>query len=163
MGPTLETGRSLDAWVLLTGAVLLLAGGGLVLWEPFKPSRPTNPAVGSHAIAQTKNIPARLWQDPLSSVARWQSDQSDQSDQDQADEAPDADSVSFTFPADLKKLVVMPVLVYGGSYSESVEKRRRRRYAVLSASFAQDFRPTDPETIRYRPIDANGRNLRCRL
>ena len=49
----------------------------------------------------------------------------------------------------------MPVLIYGGFYSESVEKRRRRRYAVLSATFAQDYRPSDPEIIGHHQINVN--------
>ena len=43
----------------------------------------------------------------------------------------------------------MPIMVYGDAYSESVEKRRRRRYAVLSAMFMQDYQPTSAQTINY--------------
>ena len=149
----MESGRSLDAWVLLAGAALLLAGGGLVLWEPFESSRPRDASMDSHAVSRTEHVPARLWQDPLSAVARWQGDKTDKDNG-----SPAQSSASFDIPADLKKLVVMPVLVHGGFYSESVEKRRRQRYAVLSATFAQDFRPTDPEFIRYRPIETDERD-----
>ena len=40
-------------------------------------------------------------------------------------------------------------MVYGGAYSENAEKRRRRRYAVLSAMAMHNYRPDDAENIGY--------------
>ena len=50
---------------------------------------------------------------------------------------------------DSNKLLVMPVMVYGGTYSEDVENRRRRRYAVLSAMAMHGYRPMNAENIGY--------------
>ena len=47
------------------------------------------------------------------------------------------------------KVVFLPVLVDGGPYVESIERRRRVRYAVASGLIAKDYRAEDRDHIRY--------------
>ena len=118
-------------------AVLLVAGGGVFLGKPFESSRHKETASDA-ALGGT--VRARLWQDPFTAVVRCQKDKTAEKE--------DCTPVNPEL-APQQEVVIMPVMVYGDSYSESVEKRRRRRYAVLSAMFKQGYRPEDAQTIDY--------------
>lgn len=47
------------------------------------------------------------------------------------------------------KVIFLTVLVDGGPYAESVERRRRVRYAVVSGLLAKEYAPEDRDHIRY--------------
>ena len=142
----MDTRSSTETWVILAAAAALVTGGGLFLSKPFEASRPKSFPIGTQVVSETATIPARLWQDPFSTVAHWLEAKK------QGSEPSHLTSRYQELPAGVDQLVVMPVLVYGGFYSESIEKRRRRRYAVLSAAFAQSYRPTNAEIIGHLEV-----------
>ena len=142
----MDTRTSTETWVILAAAAALVTGGGLFLSKPFEASRPKSFPIGTQVVSETATIPARLWQDPFSTVAHWKEATN------QGGELSHLTSLYQELPVGVDQLVVMPVLVYGGFYSESIEKRRRRRYAVLSAAFAQSYRPTNAEIIGHLEV-----------
>ena len=123
--------------MIFVAAVLIVAGGGVFLGKPFESSRHKETASDADPGGTVR---ARLWQDPFTAVVRCQKDKTAEKE-DCTPVGPDL--------APQQEVVIMPVMVYGDSYSESVEKRRRRRYAVLSAMFMQGYRPEDAQTIDY--------------
>ena len=151
-----EQSRHTDPWVIFLATAVLVTGGGLFFGKPFESSRHKETIVDSLSVG---TVPARLWQDPFTAVARCRQNRTT---------GDDKDHCASGYPQPLlepqenngpQELVIMPVMVYGDAYSESVEKRRRRRYAVLSAMFMQDYRPDDAQTIGYFeyvvPLDAS--------
>ena len=130
---------------------LLVAGGGLYFGQPYESSRHKETIV---ELFPGGTVPARLWQDPFAAIARCK-----QNSTTEGGDIPCASGSAQTLLEPQKngepqEFVIMPVMVYGDAYSESVEKRRRRRYAVLSAMFMQDYQPDDAQTIgffEYRP------------
>ena len=146
-----EQSRSTDPMaIFLTVVVLGSFGGGLFFGTPFESSRPKEPIAAS-LTDNAEVVPARLWQDPFTAVERCrQQDQTADSDDKRC--APgdlEWDSSSSPEEATQEAVIIMPVMVYGGAYSENVEKRRRRRYAVLSALATHNYRPDDAENIGY--------------
>ena len=142
----MDARSSTETWVILAAVAALVTGGGLFLSKPFEASRPKSFPVGTQVVSETATIPARLWQDPFSTVAHWHEAKN------QGSKPSHLTSRYQELPAGVDQLVVMPVLVYGGFYSESIEKRLRRRYAVLSAAFAQSYRPTNAEIIGHLEV-----------
>lgn len=157
--------------LLLVFTVIGGVGGGLYLYDPFESSRPKDAAKGIPPVAGNEFVPARAWQDPFSAVARcrekqtkdvenncnstgaWPRWPSSISDEDNKKPAEDNKESA----EDNKKLMIMPVMVHGGAYSEDVENRRRRRYAVLSAMAKQDYQLADVENIGYFQFRHPGR------
>lgn len=146
-----EQGRSTDRMAIFLAVVVLGGfGGGLLFGTPFESSRPKEPV----AVSLTDNdevVPARLWQDPFTAVERCRQQYHVTEGDDKRCGPGDLRSVTLGTPEKLteESVIIMPVMVYGGAYSENVEKRRRRRYAVLSAMAMHHYRPDDAENIRY--------------
>ena len=144
-----EHSRSTEPWVVFVAAVALVTGGGLFFGKPFESSRHKETIVDNLSVGA---VPARLWQDPFTAIARCKRNKT-------TDRTGNLCVSAFPKPlSDLQEthekkatsdLIIMPIMVYGDAYSESVEKRRRRRYAVLSAMFIQDYQPTNAQTINY--------------
>ena len=146
-----EQGRSVDPMaVFLTVFVLGSFGGSWFFGTPFESSRPKEPIAAS-LTDNAEVVPARLWQDPFTAVERCRQ-QNRTADGDDKPCAPgdlEWDASSSPQEATREAVIIMPVMVYGGAYSENVEKRRRRRYAVLSALAMHNYRPDDAENIGY--------------
>ena len=125
-------------------------GGGLFLLEPFETSRheesmadPLTPTSGHEAV-----VAARIWQDPFSAIERYRRAKKTEGD----------DNFEWPHKSKIEELIIIPVMVYGGYYSENIEDRRRRRYAILSAMAQAHYRPEDAENIGYfkcKPKDRN--------
>ena len=118
-------------------------GGGLYLYEPFESSRPKEVTIDGFQTGHADFVHARAWQDPFTAINRSYRGQNKKSE-----------SIFLKPPQSISledsgKLLVMPVMVYGGNYSEEVENRRRRRYAVLSALAKKDYQLHDSEKIGY--------------
>ena len=146
-----EQGRSVDPMaIFLTVFVLGSFGGSWFFGTPFESSRPKEPIAAS-LTDNAEFVPARLWQDPFTAVERCRQ-QNQAADSDDKRCAPGDlkwDSSSPPEEATKEAVIIMPVMVYGGAYTENVEKRRRRRYAVLSALAKHKYRPDDAENIGY--------------
>ena len=137
-------------------------GGSLYLYEPFESSRPKEVTIDGFQTGHTNFVHARAWQDPFMAIDRSLHGQASIKNTES-----DPNSISLKLPQSISledsgKLLIVPVMVYGGNYSEDVENRRRRRYAVLSALANKDYQLYDSEKIGYfefPPGDqSNGRN-----
>lgn len=141
-----EQSRSTEPWTALVVVAALVAGGGLFFGKPFESSRHKETHI---ADLSGGTVPARLWQDPYTAIMRCMQNKEGGGDE---IHCASGDLKTPLEPQETdgpQELVIMPVMVYGDAYSESVEKRRRRRYAVLSAMFMQDYRPDNAQTIAY--------------
>ncbi|MDP6351023.1 MAG: hypothetical protein QF827_02185 [Alphaproteobacteria bacterium] len=115
-------------------------GGAYVFNAPFEPQRPKGEDLS--VFYPTDKIPARQWQDPFTAISHYY-------DGDRPGDAMLTEvDVGPSIPADTDELIVMPVMVYGGSYAENIEDRRRRRYAVLSALHYAGYSPEESEHLR---------------
>ena len=137
----IEPARNSESWMVIAAATALVVGGGLFLADPFESARPKIARVDEAAKLESEAVPARLWQDPFTVMAhREKLGTSNASD-------PHVIPPSAKIPELQYGLIVMPVMVRGEFYTESVEKRHRRRYAALSAMFALDYQPLHPGEI----------------
>ena len=143
--------------LLLAFTVIGGVSGTLYLHEPFESSRPKEAKSNIFQTTATELVPARAWQDPFSAVARCREEQATDKKNKCRSIVTDPKWPPSIPAEDRNKLLIMPVMVYGGAYSEDVETRRRRRYAVLSAMAMQDYRLSDAENIGYFTFPGNGK------
>lgn len=140
--------------------VVLLAALALVgyyLYDtPFDAWRPQAQELDSSAVVGPEEVEARLWQDPFTAVDQHLAKENEQGEQDSF--GPDALAkriAELQAPpasgeeANPGKVLVLTIMLRGGSYAEDVEQRRRRRYAVLSALGVAGYAPSDSEHIGY--------------
>lgn len=136
-----ESARNSDSWMVIAAAVTVVVGGGLFWGDPFETSKPKVTSFDEATNIESETMSARLWQDPFSVMAH----------REKRGTTTTAGRHSITASVEVPELkdglIVMPVMVRGEFYTESVEKRRRRRYAALSAMFALDYRPLHPGVI----------------
>lgn len=138
----------------------LLALGGYYLYDtPFDAWRPQAQELDISVAVGLEEVNARLWQDPLTAVDQHLAKKKEKGEPDSFE--PDAlmelatriaafeASPASDQEAKRDKVLVLPVMLRGGAYSEDVEQRRRRRYAVLSALGVAGFAPNDSEHIGY--------------
>lgn len=155
-----EQDRAASIMPLLLVFTVMGVGGGLYLHEPFESSRPREAKIDIPPAAGAEFVPARAWQDPFSAIARCRGKQTKDVENNCnsiGDYPTLPESISFekstssgkSTSSQNTKLMIMPVMVYGGAYSEEVENRRRRRYAVLSAIAKQDYQLADVGNIGY--------------
>ena len=139
------------------GGFLILAALGTFLWSgaPLESVRPNSEQSGRYDHKLSQQLPARLWQDPFKAVYAHE----------QAIKAGTA-SASYNKLPHLKiiedleankgelDLSLLMIQVSPGSYAELEERRRRRRYAVLSGLGDEHFVPRNPEVLNvfYRPV-----------
>jgi|GEM_PF-3480683 len=137
---------------------LILAALGTFIWKgaPLDSVRPNSEQSGWHEHKLAKRIPARLWQDPFKAVyAHEQAFSSGSKYRDSIETNPKSDLSKLNskpIPSDISLLMVM---LSPSSYAEIEERRRRRRYAVLSALNEEHFVPRNPEmlSVFYQPSE----------
>jgi hypothetical protein len=124
--------------------VALLAAGVLIKHEELKSARPNDSERVKFVPAGQQDVEARLWQDPFAAV-----------------EKHDGRSKAQTHvPAQLRDRIkeivqtggqvrIIGVSLFGGSYSEAAESRRRTRFAVLSALGFHGYSPDNSDAIGY--------------
>ncbi|NIP72735.1 MAG: hypothetical protein GWO16_06720 [Gammaproteobacteria bacterium] len=109
-------------------------------------ARPASPAADRYDQAVDERIPARLWQDPFKAVyTRPGSALDAASGQHSIRQA--IQKESYRAVGEGTQVVLLAVMVSPGSYAELEERRRRRRYAVLSALGESGFAPRDAEAL----------------
>ncbi|WGJ14839.1 hypothetical protein QEV83_00505 [Methylocapsa sp. D3K7] len=138
---------------------------------PLLDSRPprTNASIEQLARAQNQTIDARLWQDPLSAVAKAIDKSELRKLETQCKQHPDSDSrckPPFVKHAEMvaerltllakgrqheeqSEALVLGVMVLGAPYPEDDEQRRRTRYSVLAGLERAGFVPKDARHIGY--------------
>ena len=135
---------------LLVIVALSGIGGGFFLAEPFKSSRPKElPVRTLSPSGAPEGVPARMWQDPFTAVRRYLRDQAPDENNNCAQEKNYPKWPQSIRQEKRNQLLIMPVMVYSDPYSENVEDRRRRRYAVLSGLANHDYLPNDAQNIGY--------------
>ncbi len=132
----------------VSSVVILLVVIGAVFFniQNLKSSRPTVNSTSEY-MRHTEDVRARLWQDPFDAAYKHEED------------GPSHDGIhSHYVLADKiagdnetrgKDIHIIGVMVEGGHYFESVEQKRRRRYAVVSALNVSGYKPEDAQKIGY--------------
>src|SRR5262249_23102570 len=124
-------------------ALVTVIGGAFLVSGRLTSQRP---AASSGSAAQNigeQTLDARLWEDPLASFEK---------DAKQAAEAGDAlgrltEQIRTRRLIDTNAVLVLPVTVPGGPYSEDRESRIRSRFAVVSALSEAGYAPSDAEHL----------------
>jgi hypothetical protein len=151
--------------------VVLLTAGVLVKTVPLKSARPTESERAKSAPVARQDVEARLWQDPFPAVDKARQAASDTlafGDRARALDAQMAEE--FKRIEQLRKeikdrserrhdLTLLAVSVFGGSYAQDSETRRRTRFAAISALGLHGYRPDSPEAIGYFRPEPDDRHL----
>lgn len=121
---------------------------------PLLDSRPPriDSSIEQIARAQEQTIDARLWQDPLSAVAKAVDKSELRTLETQCKFHPNSDSHCKPPPeaaAGSAEPLVLGVMVSGAPYPEDDEQRRRSRYSVLAGLERAGFVPKDARHIGY--------------
>ncbi len=143
-------------------AIILLVLGVMFLQEPvLKGSRPATPSLGTQEVADPKQVPARLWEDPLAAVRKHRSqlpvtaiDMGAMIVAEERSSVPKAPSSVDELAHALQesepgRLTVLGVSIDGGRYAEDHETRLRTRYAVLSALGIVGYTPERATHISF--------------
>src|SRR5262249_54315881 len=133
-----------------TGTALLDVG------QPFQASRPKGQVQHAHHHHVGQDVEARLWQDPLSVIAR-ANERLPTTAHSGAPGSGSSESDDHSETALGKTLKkgdeILAVTVSGSPYPETEEHRRRVRYAVLAALNVEGYAPKEEEHIGYfRPV-----------
>jgi hypothetical protein len=149
--------------------VVLLAAGIVAETVQLESARPTDPERVKFVPTSQQDVEARLWQDPFAAVEKHKKSP------DQAI-APTGNIVKkFSRPDFLKPpprrhtpdvllnrikhlkgtVTILAVSLFGTSYAEEAESRRRSRFAVISALDFHGYHPEDADTIGYFHLDAS--------
>ncbi len=134
--------------------VVVVAGVLFVREAPLETTRlPVNEAhvVQHHSM---QDVDARLWQDPLTAVAKYRAEARKEEpkkleDDDNLHSAKGLLEEVAKQSKGGRHVEVLAVMLPGGPYSENVESRRRGRYAVLAALNASRLSPDDTEHLGY--------------
>ena len=156
-----------SGWLL----VLFALGAFWVKDIPLQGSRPADQARRIDKYQATQDVDARLWQDPLAVI-----DQEDAAARSAAKAQSGEDIHSPCWIKNsllggvekakdsINEIVILAVLVPGGPYAESVETRRRARYAVVSGLRTKEFVPADADHlgfVRVEAVDNSIPELKC--
>ncbi len=129
------------------GGFLILAALGSFLWKgaPLETSRPSSDPTRQFEQSRAQNVPARLWQDPFKAVYLHEHN------------AISAGTAPQNYITPVKKVfasvtqnsgvTLLLVQLNPGAYAELEERRRRRRFAVLSGLGDEHFVPQHPESL----------------
>ncbi len=125
--------------VLLIAAVI----GGALLHTPLTSRRPAVADKTEYGGKEEKKVPTRLWQDPYQAIIDFDTLEDENLD---------------LWRERSGSVLVFSVLINNLPYSEDVERRIRRRYAVLSALNATGYRPDNASHLSYFCY-GNGRRI----
>ncbi|MDB6019249.1 MAG: hypothetical protein JWR19_3738 [Pedosphaera sp.] len=125
-------------------ALLTLAGGIWLVSHNLASNRPVTPAGGTRSFVGEQTLEARLWEDPFKSADQHAGNNSEVQTQanlniliEQIHERRESTN----------DILLLPVMLSGGQYSEDQESRIRSRFAIVSALGQSGFAPEDAEHI----------------
>jgi hypothetical protein len=135
-------------------AVVLMASGIVVKTLPLTSKRPVEASDAKIAHAGRQDVHARLWEDPFVVMRDVKGKQpADRCEEALADVTHHPDTLTAAVQRALTRLgtqvIVMPVLVPGGPYSQDGESRRRTRYATAMALLQDKWEPSDEEKLGF--------------
>lgn len=136
----------------ISGILLLVVsfGGALFLERPFESQRPDPVEAFKSLGEELEDVDARLWEDPLRTVYEHQRT-TDREDHDHAVNrlASQLGGALAGEGSGAVAIQLLGVMIPGGPYPEDVERRRRRRTALLSGLALAGFVPSRSERIGY--------------
>ncbi len=152
-------GGSMAISFTTVAALLAVLGGLLLVTRQLSSDRPlAKPGIALQAVGDQK-VEARLWEDPFSPWEKLTSEQRENWEEVGMQKLRDQLKFKRTSCGDDdQELLVMPVMVPSGSYSESRESRVRSRFAVVSALGQSGFVPEDPERLGALRIPWEGQS-----
>lgn len=103
-----------------------------------------------------EKVLARLWQDPFQAVESYRKDAKVSHQDFTIRNINDPCSKIFIPQKDIKKVLIMPVMITDGHYTEDAEERQRTRYAVLSALHVAGYQPRNETHIGAFKAEING-------
>jgi hypothetical protein len=148
--------KSIDTWKkYFQPLVLILLTSVLALQLPLESKRPAiDPRPGTALGIQ---LDARLWMDPFDAPRRDDPDHKHETNMDDLGGQIVRHMTEDTANIHGNKVIFLAVMVDGGPYFESLERRRRTRYAVISGLMVKGYIPEDRDHIRYlflkKPFD----------
>ena len=110
---------------------------------PLQSARPTDPERVKFLPADMQDVEARLWQDPFAAVEKHET-------RPQGSEKHTAKTLRDYIRE--HSVTVVAVSVFGGSFDEAAESRRRSRFAVVSALGSHGYSPTNSDAVGYFSI-----------
>jgi hypothetical protein len=140
----------------LVAVALLIAGALFVREVPLEATRPPSgePRVAQHFSLQ--DIDARLWQDPFGAVERGRAEERKAKPERDPATIDSSQRTPEKLAADIRRRIeqnhpveILAVMLGGGPYADSVEARRRVRYAVLAGLGMSHLTPADNEHLGY--------------
>jgi len=125
-------------------------GAAIILLALFQPSRPDAP---TSQTVKTRDVLARLWQDPFEAVELHQINKHTKSENANNHSIKDLrNTINNKIQFDETKnidLHILAIMVSGGPYAENRENRIRSRYAVTTGLLSIGYAPEDSEHIKY--------------
>jgi hypothetical protein len=115
--------------------VVTVAGFLTLVHQELTSDRPSPPEKTKDGGIGSQTVDVRLWEDPLRSSNRDEPKQLAQL----------VDEIKARKSS--RDVRLLPVLVWGGPYSEDQENRIRNRYAVVSALGQSGYAPSDAEHV----------------
>jgi len=132
-----------NAWL----AFLTVAGGLWLVSQKLTSHRPVISGGDSTVSIGDQKLTARLWEDPFAVARPGPRDEDIAADLALLGRQVTARESDSPVSASQKGVLVLPVMVTGGSYSEDRESRIRSRYAIVSALGRSGYVPEDAERI----------------
>jgi hypothetical protein len=135
-------------------AVVLMASGIVVKTLPLASKRPVEASDAKIAHAGRQDVHARLWEDPFVVMRDVQGGQpAERCKEALEDTAHHPATLTMAVQRALARqgagVIVMPVFVPGGPYSQDSESRRRTRYATVMALLQAEWEPGDEEKLGF--------------
>jgi hypothetical protein len=143
-------------------ALVTIVGGLWLVSQKLTSDRPVTPAGSSERFIGDQKMEARLWEDPFKHVVGANREEGSEEGSpaaiglntlaDQIRRRSNVGSVvtpfdSFKASETASRILLLPVMVSGGQYSEDQESRIRSRFAVVSALGRAGYVPEDAEHL----------------
>ena len=150
-------------------ALALLAAGVIVKNIPLESPRPADAERRKTTIVGQQNVEGRLWQDPFVAVdaeivsiarelgiasgsvrrPRQAAELANLASRDESHRLQGARDAIAAAVAAGNQVMLVGAMVFGGSYPEDTENRRRNRMALVSGLIASGFAPDDADHLGY--------------
>ncbi|MEB2307692.1 MAG: hypothetical protein OZ917_00065 [Candidatus Brocadiaceae bacterium] len=130
--------------------IAIVAGGIFKFYAPLNTLRPPLVEKDYEQPLGEEDVLARMWQDPFQAVENHIRYRKAQDGSFKIMEK-DRDSKNFKPELDpeIHSVLILPVMITAGCFSENIEERLRSRYAVLSALHVAGYQPKHAEHIGY--------------
>ncbi len=139
-----------NPWPILM--VVLLATGVLVDKQPLRSARPAAPESIEVVPVDEQDVSARLWQDPIAAVEKYEKHRNSASDQPSPRHTPERVRTILR-DIGVDKVTVLAVSVFGAPYAAAAETRRRWRFGVVSALGRKGYLPARADAVGYFRVD----------